>query len=211
MALETWFSFFLLSTLAALTPGPAMLLAVTHGARYGMIGTIPTVFGNVSGLAIMMTASAIGIGGLLEASSDWFFALRLVGGLYLIYLGGRLIYTSAGKRRPAYNASPDIENSPRPVYQRYAQGLGVAMSNPKAIFFTAALFPQFIDINLSIWPQLMVLSVTMMTLSFLALTFLATASSKLSSKVGKKFSKFFDRLTGSIFILFGITLIAARR
>ena len=85
------------------------------------------------------------------------------------------------------------------------------MSNPKAIFFTAALFPQFIDINLSIWPQLMVLSVTMMTLSFLALTFLATASSKLSSKVGKKFSKFFDRLTGSIFILFGITLIAARR
>ncbi len=211
MGLETWFSFFLLCMLATMSPGPAMLLAVTHGARYGTIGTLPTVSGNITGLAIMSTASAIGIGGLLAASSDWLLILRLIGGSYLIYLGVRLIFSKASSEKGTENGPQQPTFKHRSAGHRFAQGLGVAMSNPKAIFFTAALFPQFIDVSVSVWPQLLVLALTLMTLSFMVLITCATASGKLVRKAGRNFSKQFDRITGSVFIIFGIALIAGRR
>ena len=205
MPFDTWRSFFLLAVLAAMTPGPALLLAANHGSRYGAIGTIPTIMGNISGLAIMATASAIGIGGLLLASSDALFYLRLAGGGYLLYLGLRLFFR---KPSPVPDLAPARFTRAR---YRYAQGLGVALSNPKAIFFLGALFPQFLDPELSIWPQLIILALTLMTLSFTALIMCAGTSKLVSNRIGGRISRAMDRVTGGIFILFGIALLAGRR
>ena len=138
MTLETWLSFAMLATLATLTPGPAMLLAVTHGARYGSIGTIPTVSGNITGLAIMSSASAVGIGSLLQVSSDWLLVLRLVGGLYLTFLGVKLFIAASQNKNLMADSPGPLKFRNRPAHHRYAQGLAVAMSNPKAIFFITA-------------------------------------------------------------------------
>ena len=212
MALELWLSFLAVVIVAVLSPGPAVLLAVTHGSQNGVRGAAFAISGNVTGLAIITLASSLGVGTVLETSSQWLLWLRLVGGAYLIYLGVRLIVAKSDPLSRAKLAG-EVSHMPRLFSPRraYTQGVGVALSNPKALLLIGALFPQFIDAARPVWQQLFIMAVTLMIMSFSALISYAALSSRLM-RLGREglFGKV-NKITGGLFVIFGIGLAAGSR
>lgn len=205
MSLDLWLSFVAIIVVAVLSPGPAVLLAVTQGSQFGPRRAAIAILGNISGLAILISASAFGIGTVLSASSEWFLWLRIAGGVYLVYLGVKLLFS----RPQALNTDGTVVFTSR--WKTYSQGVGVALSNPKALLLVGALFPQFMDVTQPIAPQLFILGVTLMILSFTALMVYATASKTLVGRSRKAVMGRVNKVTGALFVMFGVALAMGSR
>ena len=72
---------------ASIIPGPSMILALTHGVKYGPGKTMATALGNTCASMIQATISIAGLGAVLTASQPMFLTLKYAGAAYLIYLG----------------------------------------------------------------------------------------------------------------------------
>jgi threonine/homoserine/homoserine lactone efflux protein len=192
--------------IAVFTPGPAVMLALQNSTLYGWRRTALSSLGNISGLLVLASASAVGLGAVLRSSATLFLLLKLVGAGYLIYLGVKQ-WRAAGNAGPIQHAR--IEN--RTHFSLYREGLFLALSNPKAILFITALFPQFIVRDQALVPQLVLMTLTFMCMSFSALmTYAVIGYLAGSSFVNAMRSRGFRRTTGSLFVLMGAGLLTLK-
>src|SRR5688500_8649285 len=94
--------------LFAFSPGPAVLLTVSHGMRGGWADSLTVALGVQAGNGVYFVLSALGLGALLQASETLFHAVKWLGAAYLVFLGVRTWRNA----RHAVNAQ--IEATPRP-------------------------------------------------------------------------------------------------
>jgi threonine/homoserine/homoserine lactone efflux protein len=87
---ETWAIFVVVSILPVLSPGPAILLAISNAIRFGPAATIYSGLANSLGLTIMGVAVAFGLSAMVGASAVAFTAIKIIGAIYLCYLGIKL-------------------------------------------------------------------------------------------------------------------------
>lgn len=87
MTWSTWLSFFLVALITALSPGPAILLAVSNATTQGTRKAMLSSAGNALGILLVSAAAMMGVGTLLKTSATLFFGLKVVGPGYLICLG----------------------------------------------------------------------------------------------------------------------------
>lgn len=179
MTLESWLLYCSIALAATLSPGPAVLLVTTHSLRYGPVRSIYTILGNISGLFIMSFCSVIGLSALLLYSSLAFGIIKTVGAAYLIWLGIKLWRNGLGTEDHAMGKK--MNGKPATLYR---QGLFIALTNPKAIAFTTALFPQFIITTDPLTRQFLPLICILMTFSFICLSGYALASYKVNKHTG---------------------------
>lgn len=127
--------------LTTASPGPAVLLAIRNGAQYGFKRALIAILGNITAISILAAISVAGLGVIITTSTTLFNAVKIVGGLYLIYLGYKA-FTS--QRQLNLTTASDL--IPKKSNQAlYREAFLVGFTNPKAIAFVTALFPQFID------------------------------------------------------------------
>jgi len=139
MSLESWLLFVVVATVPAMSPGPAILLAISNALRFGFGATAVSAFGNAVGLFILGFGVAYGLDALLARSAALFTALKFAGALYLAWLGIKVL------RNPSAFTLP--EGNSRPAKSRiglFMEALLVALTNPKAVLLLAALFPHFL-------------------------------------------------------------------
>ncbi len=91
----SFLAFISISIFVLITPGPDTALVVRNTIVGGRRSGVFTALGIVSGQAIWVFATSIGIVALLVASEPVFHAVRLGGAAYLIYLGARSLYEAA--------------------------------------------------------------------------------------------------------------------
>jgi homoserine/homoserine lactone efflux protein len=205
MDLENWLLFSSIALVATITPGPAVLLVATHSMTYSHNRVIFTILGNISGLFLMSLFSVLGLGALVLYSSTTFALIKGVGALYLVYLGIKLWRNGFSPRTPHPGEIALRHDKSRMAM--YSQGLMVSLSNPKAIAFTTALFPHFIDHQASLLPQFTILVVTFMTYSFFCLLLYARISATTHRGVkNSRLEKIASRIFASLFIGSGIAL-----
>ena len=145
MTLSTWWLFIAMTFVVSATPGPNMLLIMSVSARHGLRTSVMAMLGCMTALLAMMSISAAGMGAVLQSSPQVFEALRLAGAAYLAYLG--LKVWRAPVQDPAAAADGEAAVATAPVVKAgviFREAFLVAASNPKAILFAAAFFPQFI-------------------------------------------------------------------
>lgn len=204
MDLHNWLLFSSIALVATITPGPAVLLVATHSISHGVGRTIYTILGNISGLFCMSLFSVLGLSALVMLSSTTFMIIKIGGALYLIYLGAKLW------RNGFFQGVVIAQNSGatrKSSLRLYTQGLLVALSNPKAIAFTTALFPQFIDHQTALLPQFTILVATFMSYSFLCLFIYSRLSVTTRAGVrNTRLDKILSRIFASLFITSGIGL-----
>lgn len=87
MSFNLWLAYVATVFLISGTPGPNMLLTMTHGIHHGLGGTLSTMMGLLVGLAIVLSISLGGLGALLLTSAYVFEIIKYAGAAYLIYLG----------------------------------------------------------------------------------------------------------------------------
>ena len=212
MTLSTWWLFILMTFVVSATPGPNMLYVMSISARHGIRAAVMAMLGCMTALLAMMSISAAGLGALLHTFPTVFDALRLAGAAYLAYLGVKCwrprvhdeVADAAGGASRA--AAPAVQTS-----AIYRQGFLVAASNPKAILFAAAFFPQFINPG---EPQLVQFAILLTTFSVIEVAwyFVYAVSGKRLSVYLQRASvmRLFNRLTGGVFIGFAALMATAR-
>lgn len=201
MQLENWIAFTSIAFMAAAIPGPAILLVSTHSLQFGFLRSLFTVAGNITGLFIMSASSVLGLSALVKYSSTAFTVIKIIGAIYLVYMGIKI--WRSGVQLSAVKGESDSDTSFK-AGSLYTQGVLISLTNPKAIIFTSALFPQFIVVNQPLLPQFLILVVTLMLCSITCLSSYSLLSQTLKSGT-KQFvsSTVLGRIFGSIFVLAG--------
>jgi threonine/homoserine/homoserine lactone efflux protein len=125
-----------------ITPGPDTAITVRNTLAGGRSAGIASAFGVGCGQLVWVVATSIGILALLNASRPLFFALKLVGAAYLVFLGLRALRDAlrpaAVSTLIAANGSYDRLGPPA----AFRQGLLSNLGNPKIAVFYASILPQ---------------------------------------------------------------------
>jgi len=209
MPLNTWLLFITTVFFVSATPGPNMLLAMTHGIHYGVRHTLATCAGLMSALAIIMFGSAAGLGALLATSELLFSAVKYAGAAYLIYLGIKTWRATPTPVEESELAEPARLPS---VWQRYRTGFLVAMSNPKAFIFFTALFPQFMDAKLAQGPQLAILAASFFVIESSWQLIYASGGQKMARWLNNaRRLKMVNKVSGGCFVSAGALLTSVSR
>jgi len=87
MSTHTWLLFALTEAVMSLTPGPAVMLVLSQGLKRGARGALWSNLGILTGNGVYFALSAAGLGAVLLASYDVFFAIKWLGAAYLVYMG----------------------------------------------------------------------------------------------------------------------------
>jgi len=212
MTLSTWWLFILMTFVVSATPGPNMLYVMSTSARHGVRPAVVAMLGCMTALLAMMSVSAAGLGALLQTFPTVFEALRLAGAAYLAYLGVKCWRSPVQDRRGdgATGATATAEPTV-PSGAIYRQGFLVAASNPKAILFAAAFFPQFINPDAAKLPQFAILLTTFTVIEVGWYFVYAVSGKRLSIYLQRAtVMRAFNRLTGGVFIGFAALMATAR-
>ncbi|VVE58897.1 amino acid transporter [Pandoraea iniqua] len=211
MSLQTWWLYVVTVFFVSATPGPNMLLVMTHGARHGLRPAAGTMAGCMTALIAMMSISAAGLGAVLKAWPMVFDTLRYAGAAYLIYLGYKSWRSPVDTRDAAsLGASAVAEDSS--FSKLFKSGFLVAASNPKAILFAAAFLPQFIDPVAAKLPQFSILLGTFAVIEMSWYLVYATGGLRIAPYLREaRVLKAFNRISGGVFMGFGALMAAVHR
>jgi len=194
---------------ASIVPGPSMLLAFTHGLKYGARRTLASALGNLSITLLQAAISIAGLGAILLASEDLFNFIKWVGAAYLIYMGLSIWHSPS----MTFSEEPGSQQfSKVPLRKMFMQAAFVTAGNPKAIVFFTAVFPQFINPNGAYLPQFTMLMVIGGVISFSCFMLYAIGGQKIVTVFSKaSVGKYINKMIGGTFIGAGIGLAASNR
>jgi threonine/homoserine/homoserine lactone efflux protein len=208
MSLNLWLAYLAAVFVISGTPGPNMLLAMTHGIHHGLAPTFrSTMIGLLAGLAVILSVSLGGLGAVLLASSHAFELVKYIGAVYLIYLGIKT-WRQADQGELRTEGRPDASGG----WARFRIGVLVALSNPKAILFGVAFFPQFLDLRQPMAPQATILLLSFMCIETGWMCVYAGGGAKLAGwlRQGSRM-RWFNRSAGVAFVGAGVLLGTFRR
>lgn len=204
MTLQSWLMYLTLVLVATATPGPAVLFIMTNASLHGWRKAVFAALGSIAGLFCLGIIAVTGLGTILKAPEMIFNLIKYAGAAYLVYLGLRMLFQEGldFTKMNLEATAPDASG-----HRIFWQALGVALSNPKAIIFLTALFPQFISIDRALVPQFSILIATLMSFSFVFLmSYALLAHSAKTWLTQSSRIRAVNRTSGSIFIGFGLLL-----
>lgn len=204
MALHTWWLFVGAVFLLSGTPGPNMLHILTRSVDMGLKRSVAAMAGCLSAVMLVLAASAAGLTTLLLALPGAFEVIRYAGVAYLLYLGV--------KAWRADIAPLDVSEAvlPRSLSRTalFRGGFLIGISNPKLILFAVAFLPQFINPARAQVPQFATLVATFAVIEAFWYGVYALGGRSLSRYLAKPAVKrAFNRVTGAIFVGFGLALL----
>ena len=206
MSPSTYLAFLVASAILLVIPGPTVLTVVSYSLSHGRRAAVPLTVAVALGDATALTMSLLGLGALLAASAFWFTLVKLIGGIYLLYLGVGLLRSGL---RPA-KASALI--GPGSRRRLFADTYVVTALNPKSILFFVAFLPQFVDPSVPAAPQLWLLGISFVVLAAinaaLYAVFAATARRVLTSPAA---GRYLHLTGGSLLTAAGIWALFVRR
>ena len=209
MSLEVFLLYLATWSLVALTPGPAVMCAMSQATRYGFRASLAGITGTQVGNLVFFICTALGLATLLKTATTAFAVLQVAGAVYLFYLGVRII-VSTFRRTTAPEAKP-ISTMPA---QRslFLQGLAIQLTNPKALLFVSALLPQFIEPQRPLLLQLVILVAVTVAVDLVVLSsyaFFAERGARSFRASG--FAVWLERVFGAALVLFGFRLLLSRK
>ena len=199
-----WLSFVGASFVFGFIPGPSVCFTIAHAIRHGARRTLPTIGGQLAANCCQIIIVLFGLNRVLEGSDVLFQVLKVIGALYLVYLG----YRQWTADRPLLE--PGKRTVAATGRRAFIDGFVVCGTNPKAILYYAALLPQFVIRGLDENIQLTVLSVTSIVIAATVLVFYTVLADRVSIWFdSRKYWKIQNRLAGFIMIGAGIGLSVA--
>jgi threonine/homoserine/homoserine lactone efflux protein len=191
------------TTVMVLAPGPANLFAIAVGARRGRAAALAAVAGMNLGNLVWWTAAALGLSALALAFPGLFRILAWLGAAYVGWLG---LSALARARRDARAE----EHAPEAAAGRSAlrDGLVVQLSNPKALLFTTAVLPPFIDPARPVGPQMLLFAAFGMTGDILVMTAYGVGGSAIAHRMAEpRFRRAFAAFTGLLLISAAVLIV----
>lgn len=210
MTLQTFLLYLAAVFVLTVTPGPSVLMCITNGIHHGVRRAFAGALGSVAAVCLIMVVSAAGLGAILAVSEKVFLILKWCGVAYLTYIGVRTFFSTQSTIEAGRDG--DAERARKSRAGLFWQGFLVGGSNPKALLFFTAFFPQFINPHAAQLPQFLVLGATFVCFELFWLTFYAHFAARVAPWLrtpGR--AKMFNRISGATFIGAGALLATVRR
>ena len=207
MAFELWLAFVAASSIVLVIPGPTILTVISYSASQGKRANAAIVAGVALGDSTALVTSLVGLGALLAASAFWFGVVKWIGGLYLLYLGIKLLRSGV-----AVAAAGSDTAAPRSRWRLFANTYAVTALNPKSIVFFVAFLPHFIDPAANVTQQLWIVAstfVVLATINAALYAIFASAARRLLSAAAAQ--RRFNLVGGSLLSAAGIWALLARQ
>lgn len=203
--LPLFLGFLVAALVLTLTPGldTAMVLRASLSNHYKV--AMHAASGIILGCLAWGAAVSLGLGVILRASEFLYMLVKLAGAAYLLYLGFGLLFT------PRQGLSDETNNPSLPAKTAFRQGLVTNLLNPKIGIFYVSFIPQFIppDVNVALYSFFLAAVHAFITIFWFMALILASNYLSVWIKSPTVVSRL-DRLTGTIFIGFGLKLALSR-
>ena len=193
-----------------LLPGPNSMYCLTTAGQHGVKVAYRAVAGILLGDSLLILATVLGAGTLLKLYPALFHGIKLLGGLYLAYLGWNLLRGAVKKWCfVPFTMSEDKASTFSAPQHIFKRALLLSLANPKAILFLLSFFVQFVDPT---YPQPMLsfllLAAILQGVSFLYLSVLVWAGHGLTQafKRHHKTSALAMGMVGVLFMGFAVQL-----
>ena len=207
LAPEQFIGFLAAAMLITVSPGPDNLMVLGFGIARGRIPGVTFGLGCALGCLSHTVLATLGVSALIAASPAAFLALKLCGGLYLIWLGVQALRSRGSVTVGA--AGGESASLPR----LFARGLLANAINPKVVIFFLSFLPQFViaDRGHVGWQtaQLGVVFTLQAALLFGALGYFSGSVGQWLQRHARA-GLWLDRVAGTIFVALGLRLIATR-
>jgi threonine/homoserine/homoserine lactone efflux protein len=204
MTWASWSAFVVAMAALCLVPGPAVLLVLSQALRHGPGKATWSILGITAAGTAWFVLSGTGIGAVLTASYDLFFAIKWIGVVYLVWLGIATFFRTPnlGALEPAADGAS--------AARLFAGGFVLQMANPNVLLFFTAFLPQFVDPHAPLWPQLALLALTTAVVEFLVQLVYAALAGRIRGAT-PRFAIVTDRVAGVLLIAAGLGMAAIRR
>ena len=200
--------FFAVSAIVIIVPGPDTAVVTRNVLIHGRRVALGTSFGVSAGLAVWTLAAALGVASVVRASAVAFTVLKLIGALYLVWLGiqairaaGRLgAVEQLGARRALGTAGG------------FRQGFLSDLANPKIGVFFTSLLPQFVDPGRPVLVPFLALGAVFVAMTIVWLIVYCLVAARLARTLQRpRVKAALDRGTGVVLIALGLRLATEHR
>jgi threonine/homoserine/homoserine lactone efflux protein len=196
MSLNLWLVYVAAVFVLTITPGPSVLMCIATAINSGTRKAGLAALGSTVAIVGLMALSALGLGAILATSEGLFNALKWAGAAYLAYLG----ITSLLSSKSQLTVEGEIIETT--TTRTFMKGFLVGASNPKALLFFGALFPQFINPQSAQGPQFLILGATFVFFELLWLgIYIVTATKAKGWLQQPRRATLFNRATGVVFLV----------
>ncbi|HLP18042.1 MAG TPA: LysE family translocator [Bacteroidota bacterium] len=132
--------FFFGMVILAATPGPGVFASMAKASTAGFVASLYLIAGLAVGDIVFLNLALLGMSAIAKILGPLFLAIKIIGGLYLLYLGVKLY------RSREFQAGENAD-AVEPRYRTFLSGMFVSLGNPKPILFYASVLPTIINFN----------------------------------------------------------------
>jgi threonine/homoserine/homoserine lactone efflux protein len=185
----------------AATPGPGVMASMAKAIAEGFKASLYLIGGLVVGDMIFLLLALFGLSAIAKIMGNLFLLVRIIGGLYLMYLGVRIFRSSQAELN--VGTKRDING-----YQTFISGLLVTFGNPKPILFYASVLPTIINFNDVRTIDILIMMGLIALVSFSVLgtyCYIASLSNKIN--MSKGWQRRINQTAGMVMITVGIFII----
>lgn len=179
-----------------------MTLAMSLGITIGVRKTFWMMYGELLGVATVAIASVLGISALMSQLPALFQAFKIIGALYLLYVG-----INMWREKAKLTLSTEKNTQAIKRLSLFQQGFFTAIANPKGWAFMVSLLPPFINPDLQLAPQLSMLVAVILLSEFICMTIYATGGKTIGKALTQRNNvQLLNKVSGSLMIMVAIWL-----
>ena len=199
------------AAIVIVVPGPDTAVVTKNVLVHGRRVALGTSLGVSAGLSVWTLAAALGVASVVRASYVAFTVLKLIGALYLVWLGLQALRAArhAGADPRASGATGKAGMS---ALGGFRQGLLSDLANPKIGIFFTSLLPQFVDPGHPVLLPFMALGTVFVLMTVVWLSVYCLIAARAAETLQRaRVRAALDRVTGIVLIGFGLRLAAEHR
>ncbi len=193
--------------LLTITPGADVMLVIRNALSGGQQAGARTTLGICSGLMVHATLSALGVSLILVQSAMAFLVVKILGAVYLIFLGGQSLWRAHGKTQTDMDEAQQHLGPSGKGQRPFVEGFLTNLFNPKVAVFYLAFLPQFIYIGDPVLVKSLALGGIHILMSFLWLLLLTGLMGKFQHIFNRSgWQRGLQTVSGVVLIGLGIRL-----
>lgn len=201
------FQLFLITVLIiCITPGIDMMFILNRSISQGRDAGMYSALGVSVGAVVHTVLSGLGLSVILQTSVVLFTIIKIVGAVYLIYLGIQMFIS----KQSSISIKKTVYQSRRKLF---VQGVITNVTNPKVALFFISFIPQFISVDNQYGPiPFLILGSIFAVMGAITSFIIAIFSSSLTTKLRDNIvaEKIINKISGAVFVILGISLFGTK-
>jgi len=193
MTLEAWVTYVATVFIFLVSPGPSHVFMLSKSLSHGFDRSWALGAGDLTAHLWQISVASIGLVSFIYVFQNFFIVIKWVGVLFLIYLGIKQYM----KKSSIVEPGREMATSKKILFW---QGFLMSSSNPKAVVFFAALFPQFINTSEPTAMQFAILGTTYIAIDGCFLMFYGCFAGWCAVRFEKHVEKYLNKFSGALLI-----------